>query len=63
VPDPDRADWIEEIDRSIADPDRYREKAKASGYQDTAKRLKDQIDELKKRVRELQRIVTERRAA
>jgi predicted nuclease with TOPRIM domain len=53
--DPDRADWIEEINRSIADLDRYRLNVEASGYHDMAKRLEDQIYELKNRVRELQR--------
>jgi hypothetical protein len=53
--DPDRSDWIEEIKRSIADLDRYRLKAKASGYYDMANRLKDQIGELDRRVKELQR--------
>ena len=53
--DPDRADWIAEIKRSIADLDRYRQQAEASGYYDMANRLKDQIGELDKRVTELQR--------
>jgi hypothetical protein len=30
MPDPDRADWIEEIKRSIADLDRYRPKAEVA---------------------------------
>jgi hypothetical protein len=51
----DRADWIAEIKRSIADLDRFREQAEASGHYDTANRLKDQIGELGKRVNELQR--------
>ena len=55
MPDPDRADWIEEIKRSIADLDRYRLKAEVSGYYDMANRLKDQISELDRRVNELQR--------
>jgi hypothetical protein len=55
MPDPDRADWIEEIKRSIADLDRYRLKAEVSGYYDMANRLKDQIGELDRRVKELQR--------
>jgi transcription elongation GreA/GreB family factor len=53
--DPDRADWIAEIKRSIADLDRYRQRAEASGYYDAANRLKDQIGELDRRVKELQR--------
>jgi hypothetical protein len=56
MPDPD---WIEEIkrsiERSIADLDRYRLKAEVSGYYDMANRLKDQIRELDRRVKELQR--------
>ena len=55
MPDPDRTDWIEEIKRSIADLDRYRLKAEVSGYYDMANRLKDQIGELDRRVKELQR--------
>ena len=53
--DPDRADWIAEIKRSIADLDRYRQQAEASGYYDAASRLKDQIGALDRRVKELQR--------
>jgi hypothetical protein len=55
MPDPDRADWIEEIKRGITDLDRYRLQAEASGYYDMAHRLKDQIGELDRRVKELQR--------
>ena len=50
--DPDRADWIAEIKRSIADLDRYRQQA---GCYDAANRLKDQIGELDRRVKELER--------
>jgi hypothetical protein len=59
--DPDRSDWIEEIKRSIADLDRYRLKAEASGCYDMANRLKDQIGELDRRVKELQRTDPRRR--
>jgi len=53
--DPDRTDWIAEIKRSIADLERYRQQAEVSGYHDMAKRLTDQIGELDRRVKELQR--------
>ena len=55
MPDPDLNEWIAEIKRSIADLDRFRLQAEASGYCDMARRLQDQIGELQKRVGELQR--------
>jgi hypothetical protein len=51
----DRGGWVTEIQQSIADLERYRLKAEASGYYDMANRLKDQIGELEKRVAEIQK--------
>jgi hypothetical protein len=53
--DLNRGEWVTEIQQSIADLERYRLKAEASGYYDMANRLKDQIGELEKRVAEIQK--------